>query len=74
QTTEERSARYASTSLSECGTPSYRSSRSGDHQRSRRERRVVSRRYSDDRDYRDRSETLPSHGRDYRHLMTTSFI
>ncbi|GJZ26681.1 hypothetical protein Tco_0570934 [Tanacetum coccineum] len=58
QTTEERSARYASTSLSERVTPSTRSSRSGDHRSSRRdsteydrcEGRVVSRRYSDDSD------------------------
>nr|GEZ51750.1 hypothetical protein [Tanacetum cinerariifolium] len=37
QTTGERSARYASTSLSEHDTPSSRSSRSGDHRRSRRD-------------------------------------
>ncbi|GJY73177.1 retrotransposable element Tf2 [Tanacetum coccineum] len=71
QTTEERSARYASTSLSEPGTPSSRSSRSCDHQRSRRDspeydRRegwAVSRKYSDDRDRQDRSEPSPRHGR-----------
>nr|GEU94961.1 DNA/RNA helicase, DEAD/DEAH box type, N-terminal [Tanacetum cinerariifolium] len=52
-----------------------RSSRSVDHQRSmhdspkydRRDGRVVSRRYSDDRDYRDRSKPLPRHRRDYKH-------
>nr|GEY27533.1 protein root primordium defective 1 [Tanacetum cinerariifolium] len=68
---EKRSARYASTSLSELGTPSSRSSRSGDHCRSRRdspeydrrEGRVVSRKYSDDRDHQDRSEPSPRHGR-----------
>ncbi|GJV09714.1 hypothetical protein Tco_1351255 [Tanacetum coccineum] len=62
-------------------TPSTRSSRSGDHRSSRRdsteydrcEGRVVSRRYSDDSDYRDSSEPLPRHGRDYSHSMTTSF-
>ncbi|GJW29346.1 hypothetical protein Tco_0046221 [Tanacetum coccineum] len=62
------------------GTPASRSSRSGDHQRSRRDSpeydrsdgRAVSKRYSDGRDYRDCSEPLPRHGRDYRHLMTTS--
>ncbi|GJU90961.1 hypothetical protein Tco_1303384 [Tanacetum coccineum] len=51
-------------------TPSSRSSRSGDHRRDStewREGRVVLRRYSDDRDYRDRSKPLPRHGRDYRH-------
>ncbi|GJX62007.1 hypothetical protein Tco_0294907 [Tanacetum coccineum] len=37
QTAEERSARYVSTSLFERGTPSSRSSRSGDHQRFRRD-------------------------------------
>ncbi|GKB09890.1 hypothetical protein Tco_0843813 [Tanacetum coccineum] len=49
-------ARYASTSLSERGTPSSRSSRSGDHQCPRRDSpeydrcdgRVVSRKYSDE--------------------------
>ncbi|GJW40851.1 hypothetical protein Tco_0066696 [Tanacetum coccineum] len=59
QTTEERSAKYASTSLSERVTPSSRSSkssRSGDHRRSRR----------DSTEYRDRSEQSPRHGRDYR--------
>ncbi|GJW17513.1 hypothetical protein Tco_0024949 [Tanacetum coccineum] len=53
QTTEERSTRYASTSLSERGTPSSRSSRSGDHQcfrrdspeYDRRDGRAVSRKY-----------------------------
>ncbi|GJU41041.1 hypothetical protein Tco_1193998 [Tanacetum coccineum] len=59
-------------------TPSFRSSRSGDHRRSRhdstewREGRVFLRKYSDDRDYRNHSEPLPRHGRDYRHLTTTS--
>ncbi|GJX07312.1 hypothetical protein Tco_0195244 [Tanacetum coccineum] len=73
QTTEERSARYASTSHAERDTPS-RSSRSGDRRRSRRDSpeydrhqgRVVSRRHSDDRDYRNCSEPSPRHGRDYR--------
>ncbi|GKC49733.1 hypothetical protein Tco_1072478 [Tanacetum coccineum] len=57
------SARYASTLVSERGTPSSRSSRSGDHQRPRRDSpeydrrdgRVVSRKYSD--------EPSPRHGR-----------
>ncbi|GJU62967.1 hypothetical protein Tco_1244802 [Tanacetum coccineum] len=55
-------------------TPSSRNSRSGDHRCSRRdspeydrrEGRVVSRRYSDDRDYRDHLEPSPRHGRDNR--------
>ncbi|GJW66695.1 pre-mRNA-splicing factor ATP-dependent RNA helicase DEAH7, partial [Tanacetum coccineum] len=54
-------------------TPS-RSSRSGDHRRSRRDSpecdrrdgRVVSWKYSDDRDHQDRLEPSPRHGRDYR--------
>ncbi|GKC95827.1 hypothetical protein Tco_1161269 [Tanacetum coccineum] len=55
-------------------TPSSRSSRSSDHRRSRRhspeydrrEGRAVSRRYIDDKDYRDRSEPSSRQGRDNR--------
>ncbi|GKD37695.1 hypothetical protein Tco_1257902 [Tanacetum coccineum] len=71
QTTEERSARYASTSLSEVIWLFEIMRDSTEYDRC--EGRVVSRRYSDDRDYRDSSEPLPRHGRDYSHSMTTSF-
>ncbi|GKC29505.1 hypothetical protein Tco_1036799 [Tanacetum coccineum] len=55
-------------------THSSRSYRSSDHRRSRchsleydrREGREVSRRYTDDKDYRDRSEPSPRQGRDNR--------
>ncbi|GJZ46007.1 hypothetical protein Tco_0593603 [Tanacetum coccineum] len=55
-------------------TPSSRRSRSSDHRRSRRdspeydshEGRAVSRRYIDDKDYRDRSEPSSRQGRDNR--------
>ncbi|GJZ11527.1 hypothetical protein Tco_0546286 [Tanacetum coccineum] len=69
--------RYGKSSLADQDdrvTPSSRSSRSSDHRRSRRhspeydrrEGRAVSRRYTDDKDYRDRSEPSPRQGRDNR--------
>ncbi|GKA00231.1 pre-mRNA-splicing factor ATP-dependent RNA helicase DEAH7 [Tanacetum coccineum] len=56
QTTEERSARYASTSHVERDTPS-RSSRSGDHRRSRRDSPEYDRRVSPEYDRRQETKT-----------------
>ncbi|GJV21122.1 hypothetical protein Tco_1370142 [Tanacetum coccineum] len=53
--------------LRSSGRDDHRCSRRDSPEYDRHEGRVVSRRYSDDRDYRDRSKPLPRHRRDYRH-------